>query len=109
MDKDEKIALVRKKIGAFEDLMLERMERHIDKPHWTNQKPAYLLVKAMENLGEISRTLTESGSKIQIAYAAADVANFVMMLTDVTFGLTSDSKSPNIDSEDKNESNNNED
>lgn len=92
MNHEKKIELIQEKIEAFSNLMLQRMERHIDKPDWTNQKPAYFLVKAMENLGEISRALTENGSKMQIIYAAADVANFLMMLSDVSFGLTSDSK-----------------
>lgn len=105
MTKDEKLNLIKEKIQAFEDLMLERMEMHLDRPLWDDQKPAYFAIKAMENLGEISRSLTQTGSKMRIIYAAADVANFMMMLADVTFGLTGSLQNDTVEEEKSTEKN----
>lgn len=89
-DEEEKIAYIHSKIDAFADLMKERMETNLHKgTAWREMHFAELFLLASSEMGNLSDALLGKGlgGKMQVPTEASDVANLMMMVADVVWGL----------------------
>lgn len=79
---------LRPEVAAFAQLMEAQLRLHDDRPGWKQERLAYLWRRMTEEREELYTALTTRlGDPIQIALEAANVANFCMMIADVSRGL----------------------
>lgn len=92
-EREEKLQYINRKIDAFAILMKDRMAANLQKgTSWREMHFAELLFRALEELGDLSAALLGrgGGGKMQVSCEAADVANLLMMIVDVVWGLDED-------------------
>jgi hypothetical protein len=93
MNHDPKIVrLIDAKVDAFASLMKERMLANSHKGSWKNTHFAELFLLASTQMGHLSESLLGRGvgGKMQVPLEAADVANLMMLITDVVWELPGD-------------------
>lgn len=110
--KEEQIAYIHEKIDSFAELMKDRMETNLHKgTEWRDLHFAELFLDAVSELGNLSSALLGKniGGRMQVPSEAADVANLMMMIVDVVWGLGEEGP-PTPDAEpDENDDDENED
>ena len=77
----------RRIVFALEKRMLRKLRKNAHKPHWATESLDYLLKRLEEEVQEL-RDACVQGTADEIGDEAADVANIVAMITDVTKGRT---------------------
>lgn len=77
---------MRNSVKRFAELMEARLMENDHKGGWENDMPTALLVRMMEETGELARemVLRQVSSPTQLAREAADVANFAMMIAETS-------------------------
>jgi len=76
---------LRPEVAAFAMLMEAELRKHDDRPGWKHCNLDWLLGRLREETGELSDAVFIRGQ--HTAEEAADVANFAMMIADVSGGL----------------------
>ena len=71
-------------VNQFALLMKKKLYDKRHKGHWRNQDRSWLFAQLIKEVGELAERLSEDATWIEIAEEAADVANFSMMVADVS-------------------------
>jgi hypothetical protein len=66
----------------FSKQMLKKLKLHNHKDHWSGMSDDQLLDRLMDEVKELEHELVNGGDPKDIAYEAADIANFAMMIAD---------------------------
>ena len=77
---------LRPEVAAFAMLMEEELRKHDDRPGWKDCSPGWLMDRLHQELKELSSALNHDIAEA-VPREAADVANFAMMIADVSGGL----------------------
>ena len=77
---------LRPEVAAFAMLMEAELRKHDDRPGWKQSSPNWLMERLQEELKELSVALDYKGP-CGVGQEAADVANFAMMIADVSGGM----------------------
>lgn len=80
-------AEVRAEVRAFAQIMERKLRKHDDWPGWQGCDPWRLFDALCDHAAKLSFHLSGSADAVAIAEAAADCANFAMMIADVAGGL----------------------
>lgn len=78
---------IRPEVLAFARIMEAKLRAHDDRPGWKEDQVGALLLRAIEELDEVRDAWQTGRSSKEMAAEAADVANFAMMIADVSGGL----------------------
>jgi len=78
---------LRPEVGAFAAIMEAELRKHDDRPGWKNEDVQWLFSRLKDESAELIKAIHTKGP-ISVGREAADVANFAMMIADVTGGLT---------------------
>ena len=78
---------LRPEVAAFAMLMEAELRKHDDRPGWKNERLTWLSDRLDDEFGELSGAIEDQLGVEKISQEAADVANFAMMIADVSGGL----------------------
>ena len=81
---------MRSEVYRFAVEMERNLQKHDNRPGWKDESSDYLLERLREELEELQAAIdhTDDGRETRILKEAADVANFAMMIADITYGLS---------------------
>jgi len=81
------ISIELRKATVFAEIMKRKLISNQHKGGWSNDLFSYLLCRLKEETHELEVALTNGCPPAKITEEAADVANFAMMIADVSGGL----------------------
>ena len=78
---------MRHEVFRFAAEMERTLATHDDRAGWSDETPKWLLTRLIEETVELGQSLAQGESNAVILRRTTNVANFAMMIADVTYGL----------------------
>ena len=75
--------MIENSVNFFSGEMKKELLKHLDRPGWKRESIEYLIHRLYEEMVEFRNAIESSQPREAVIKEGADVANFVMMITEV--------------------------